>query len=46
MDLDRLEELYEKSTSGKWSWEDNPPTVYAGREENLHGLNLFGRSDR
>lgn len=50
-----LRALSEKATAGEWSWEDNPPTVYAGRTGDhgtfpgtsiriqRHGYNLFGR---
>jgi len=51
-----LTDLREKSklaTGGTWTWEDDPPTLYAGRgqyadhnlgcEIGFHGLNLLGR---
>lgn len=50
---ERLLELRAKATPGTWSWEDGPPTVYAGRVDPVgeiagmsvcgHGFNLFGR---
>lgn len=54
-ELDRLEALADAATPGVWSWErdewmdlgDAAPsvthTLYVGRAEGAHGLNLFGR---
>lgn len=50
----RVRELSAKATGGEWSWEDGPPTLYAGRGSfgaianfpipvPAHGLNLLGR---
>lgn len=36
-------EQAERATPGPWTWEDSPPTLYAGRTPTLHGLNLLGR---
>ena len=51
--VERLRALSKKATQGTWSWEDGPPTVYAGRVDPIgefggmpvcgHGYNLFGR---
>lgn len=38
--------LAEAATSGPWTWEDDPPTLYAGRRGGIDGragLNLLGR---
>lgn len=53
--LDELRTLHASATAGIWSWEENPPTLYAGREGDFgeiagfpvqrHGLNLLGRLD-
>lgn len=40
--ITRLRKLLEEATPGPWTWEDDPPTVYAGRGVG-HGWNLFGR---
>ena len=29
--LERIEGLARAATGGEWTWEDNPPTLYAGR---------------
>lgn len=34
-----------KATGGEWTWEDGPATIYAGRTNDQHGMNLFGRLD-
>lgn len=33
------------ATPGPWTWEDGPATVYSGRTDGYHGLNLLGRLD-
>lgn len=38
-----LRRLLEKATPGPWSWEGDPPTLYAGRDGMHHGANLLGR---
>ncbi len=43
--IPELKALVDNSTFGQWTWEPDPPTVYAGRSFNRHGLNLFGRLD-
>lgn len=35
--------LIAKASPPPWTWEDDPPTLYSGREDNYHGLNLLGR---
>ena len=43
LDLDAIEARANAATGGEWTWEDDPATVYAGRGDYMHGLNLFGR---
>jgi hypothetical protein len=55
--IDELRAKTKLATQGQWSWEDSPPTLYAGRlkfepEEfskygfsGTHGMNLLGRLD-
>lgn len=53
IDIEKLRALYEAGARGTWSWEDGPPTLYAGRVDQIgeiggypmfgHGLNLLGR---
>jgi len=45
VDVDYLQSLLSKATPGLWTWEDDPPTVYAGRDGDHHGWNLLGRLD-
>jgi hypothetical protein len=35
--------LCEAATPGPWAWEDDPATLYSGRDGWSHGLNLLGR---
>lgn len=41
--IQKLKSLLKGVPLGKWSWEDNPPTLYIGRDNEHHGFNILGR---
>jgi hypothetical protein len=43
VEVEKLRALANNATGGDWSWEDGPATIYAGRTNETHGLNLLGR---